>query len=167
MAKIALLLENAYQDLEVWYPTLRLRETGHEVVFVAPQAGETYMGKYGYPAVSDLAIADTKIDDFDAVIIPGGFAPDYMRRVPAMVEFVRDMWNADKVVAAICHGGWMLASAEIIEDKKLTSFFAIKDDLVHAGATWVDEETMVDGKLITARKPEDLPAFCKAILEAL
>ena len=167
MAKIALLLENAYQDLEVWYPALRLREAGHQVVFVAPKAEETYTGKYGYPAISDLAIAYAKPHNFDAVIIPGGFAPDYMRRAPGMVEFVRDMWNADKVVAAICHGGWMLASAEIVEGKKLTSFFAIKDDMVHAGANWVDEETVVDGKLITARKPEDLPVFCKAILNAL
>jgi protease I len=105
--------------------------------------------------------------DFDAVIIPGGYAPDIMRRYPDMVKLVRDAFEQGKVVASICHGGWMLASADILKGKTVTSFFAIKDDLVHAGATFVDLEVAVDGKLITSRKPEDLPAFCRAIIAAL
>jgi protease I len=105
--------------------------------------------------------------EFDAVVIPGGFAPDFMRRYPAMVSLVREAYLAGKVVAAICHGGWMLASAKILQGKTVTSFFAIRDDLEHAGATFVDVEVAVDKNLITSRQPEDLPAFCRAIMAAL
>ena len=105
--------------------------------------------------------------DFDGIVIPGGYAPDIMRRYPKMVQLVRDFHEAGKVVAAICHAGWMLASAEILENRKVTSFFAIKDDLIHAGADWVDQEVVVDGNLITSRKPDDLPAFMKATINAL
>jgi protease I len=105
--------------------------------------------------------------DFDGMVIPGGYAPDLMRRHPKMVQLVRDFNEAGKLVAAICHAGWMLASAEILQGKTVTSFFAIKDDLVHAGANWVDEEVVVDGNLVTSRKPDDLPAFMRAIIKAL
>uniref|UniRef100_A0A7C3SME8 Type 1 glutamine amidotransferase n=1 Tax=Desulfobacca acetoxidans TaxID=60893 RepID=A0A7C3SME8_9BACT len=165
--RVAVLVENLYQDLEVWYPLLRLKEEGAEVVTVGSGSAQTYTGKYGYPVAADQAASEVKAADFDAVVIPGGYAPDIMRRYPEMVKLVRDAYDLGKVVASICHGGWMLASAEILRGKTVTSFFAIKDDLVHAGAKFVDVEVAVDGNLITSRKPEDLPAFCRAIIAAL
>jgi len=165
--KIAVLLENLYQDLEVWYPYYRLKETGAEVFFVGLEKGKTYESKHGYPATAELGIADIRAKDFDAVVIPGGYAPDYMRRNQQMVAFVREMGKSGKIVAAICHAGWMLASANIIRGKRVTSFFAIKDDMVNAGAEWRDEEVVRDGNIITSRKPDDLPAFCRTVIEAL
>lgn len=165
--RVAVLVENLYQELEVWYPLLRLKEEGAEVVTVGSGSARTYTGKYGYPVEADKAAAEVKAADFDAVVIPGGYAPDIMRRYPEMVRLVREAFEQGKVVAAICHGGWMLASAEVLQGKTVTAFFAIKDDLVHAGANFVDVEVAVDGNLITSRKPEDLPAFCRAIIAAL
>lgn len=165
--RVAILAENLYQELEVWYPLLRLKEEGAEVVVVGSGSATEHTSKLGYPVAVDLTADQVKAADFDAVIIPGGYAPDIMRRYPAMVQFVRDMGQQGKVVAAICHGGWLLASAEIIAGRTVTSFFAIKDDLVHAGANYVDAEVVVDGNIITSRKPEDLPAFCRAIIQAL
>jgi protease I len=165
--RAAILAENLYQDQEVWYPLFRLKEEGADVVVVGSGSATTYTSKHGYPVDVDKAAREVKAQDFDAVIIPGGYAPDLMRRYPDMVKLVRDAFEQGKVVASICHGGWMLASADILKGKTVTSFFAIKDDLVHAGATFVDLEVAVDGKLITSRKPEDLPAFCRAIIAAL
>jgi protease I len=165
--RVAVLSENLYQDLEVWYPLLRLEEEGAEVVVVGSGSAKTYTSKHGYPVDVDKDAVQVKAADFDAVIIPGGYAPDLMRRYPEMVKLVREAFDQGKVVASICHGGWMLASADILKGKTVTSFFAIKDDLVHAGATFVDEEVTVDDNLITSRKPEDLPAFCRAIIAAL
>lgn len=163
--KIAILLEQIYQDLEVWYPYYRLKEEGAEVKFIAPKTDEEYIGKYGYPAKADIKIGTADPNNFDAVIIPGGFAPDFMRREPKMIDFVRQAHAKGKLIASICHGGWLLASADIIRNKKVTSFFAIKDDLINAGANYVDEEVVRDGNLITSRKPDDLPAFVKAIID--
>ena len=165
--RIAILVEDLYQELEVWYPLLRFRGAGAEVVVVGPGRAKVHTGKYGYPVEVDKSINEVKVGQFDAVIIPGGYAPDHLRRYPAMVKLVRDAALQGKVVAAICHGGWMLASAEVIQGKTVTAFFAIKDDLVHAGANFVDVEVAVDGNIITSRKPEDLPAFCRAIGAAL
>jgi len=128
---------------------------------------EIYTGKPGTEVTVDTSADQVAAADFDGIVIPGGYAPDLMRRYPKMVQLVRDLHAADKVVAAICHAGWMLASADILKDKTVTSFFAIKDDLVHAGAKWVDEQVVVDGKLITSRKPDDLPAFMPAVIKAL
>lgn len=164
--KIAILVEKMYQDLEVWYPHYRLQEAGIETAFVAPDGNER-IGKYGYPVTPDLTIADMNPVDFDGVIIPGGFAPDYMRRDDRMVDFVHDMDEEDKLIAAICHGGWMLASADIINNKKATSFSGIKDDMINAGANFVEKEVVKDDNLITARKPDDLPVFVQAIIEFL
>ena len=164
--KIAVLVENQYHVLEVWYPYLRLREAGIETILVG--TGQTdYKSKEGYSAREDLSIHKTKARDYDGVIIPGGFAPDHMRREPKMAAFVREIFDAGKLVAAICHGPWMMASADILKGKKATSFFAIKDDIVHAGAEYLDETVVVDNNLITSRNPYDLPAFCKAILKFL
>ena len=165
--KIALLAENFYEDLELWYPLLFFRWMGAEAVVVGTGSSDTYTSKHGYPVKVDKTAAQVKAVDFDAVIIPGGYAPDHMRRYPEMVALVREAFDQGKVVAAICHGPWMLASADILKGKTVTSFFAIKDDLVHAGATHVDQEVAVDGNIITSRKPGDLPAFCHAIAVAL
>ncbi len=165
--RIAIMLDNEYQELEVWYPLYRLREEGAKVTLVAPQAGKNYPSKLGYPCVSDVAAADVKGSDFDAVIVPGGWCPDYMRRSESMINFIRQCAAAKILLAAICHGGWMLCCTDSLRGKKATSFMAIKHDMMNAGANWVDEECVVDGNVITARKPDDLPAFCRAIIENL
>ena len=165
--KVIILVENHYQELEVWYPLLRLREEGAEVKVVGSGSAKTYFSKVGYPIDVDADAKNIKMANYDGVIIPGGYAPDIMRRYPEMVRLVRDAYKQDKVVAAICHGGWMLASADVLQGKKATCFYAIKDDLVNAGATYVDQEVVQDGNLITSRTPADLPAFCRAIIAAL
>jgi protease I len=165
--RIAVLVADQYQELEVWYPLLRFREDGAETIAVGAKAGQTYSSKKGYPVVADSSSADIDPAEFDAVVIPGGWAPDAMRQDERMVRFVRDMDRAGKVVAAICHAGWMLASADIVRGRKVTCFKAIKDDMVHAGGRYVDEEVAVDGSLITSRMPSDLPAFCREIGRAL
>ncbi len=146
---------------------LRFREAGAEVSVVGTGAKETYESKHGYPASADAAADDVTAGTFDAVVIPGGYAPDRMRRCKPMVKLVRDMFEQGKVVAAICHGGWMLVSAGVLTGKRATSFIAIRDDMVNAGAEWEDAEVVVDGNLITSRTPDDLPAFCRAIIEGL
>ena len=163
---IALLVENLYQEHELWYPYYRMKEEKAEVVLVGPSV-DTFTSKHGYPVQADRAASDVSIEDFDAVIIPGGYAPDYMRRDPAMVDLVRDAMTQRKIVAAICHAGWMLISAGVLDGREVTGFFAIKDDLVNAGAKYLDEEVVVDDRLITSRQPSDLPAFCRAIIEEL
>lgn len=164
--KMILLVEEIFNDQEFWYPYYRLKEAGAEVAVVGGKASE-YTGKSGTTAKAEFAASAVTAADYDGIVIPGGYAPDHMRRHPEMVELVRELFQLDRVVAAICHAGWMLASARILDGKKVTSFFAIKDDLIHAGAEWTDAEVVVDGKLITSRKPDDLPAFMKAILLAL
>lgn len=164
---IAILVEDQYQVLEIWYPWLRLRENGITVKLVGSGTKSVYGSKEGYPAKADCAITEVSANEFDGVIIPGGFAPDFMRRVPRMAQFVREVYDQNKIVAAICHGGWMLVSAGILKGKKATSFFAIKDDLIAAGANWSDQEVVVDRNLITSRKPEDLTAFTVEIIKQL
>ncbi len=165
--KVAVLVEDLYENLELWYPVLRLREEGAEVFIVGPKAGETYKSKEGYPAKADKAASEVSADEIDAVIVPGGYAPDRMRRHEAMVSLLREAAQKGKIVAAICHGGWMLAEADILRGRTVTSFFAIKTDLINAGANWVDKEVVRDGNIITSRVPSDLPAFMRAIIEAL
>ena len=165
--KVAVLVEDAYQVLEVWYPYLRLREAGIETVLVGTGAKKEYGSKEGYPAREEISIKDVKEADFTGVVIPGGYAPDILRRYNDVNNFVRDMYEKKKVVAAICHGGWVLVSAGILKGKKATAFSAIKDDMVNAGAEFIDKEVVVDGNLITSRNPYDLPAFCKEIIKQL
>lgn len=165
--KILIMVEIQYNDREFWYPYYRLLEEGAEVVVVSPFAGKLYNGAAGIPAKSDIAAEDVNVNTYDGLVIPGGYAPDHMRRYPAMVKVVTDMVNANKMVAAICHAGWMLASAGILKGRTVTGFFAIKDDLVNAGARYVDADAHVDGKIVTSRTPDDLPAFLKAIIKTL
>lgn len=166
--KIAVLAEDNYNLLELWYPLIRLREAGAEVSVVGREKGKVHTSdKVGFPVTADMAAADARSADFDAVIVPGGYAPDLMRRNQAMLNLVKETHQQGKVVAAICHAGWVLASAAIARGKRLTSVAAIKDDMVNAGATWVDEPVVRDGKLITSRRPDDLPFFCREIIAAL
>ncbi|MFH1201714.1 MAG: type 1 glutamine amidotransferase domain-containing protein [Candidatus Omnitrophota bacterium] len=166
MRKVAVLIEDLYQVLEVWYPYLRLREEGIQTVLVGT-GKKTYKSKDGYPAEEELSIKKAKADDFDAVVIPGGYAPDILRRYAEVNNFVIDMYKKKKLVATICHGGWVLVSAGILRGKKVTGFYAIKDDLINAGAKFIDKEVVVDGNLITSRNPYDLPAFCTEIIKKL
>lgn len=165
--RVAVLVEQQYQEMEVWYPVYRLREAGCKVTLVGPEANQTYPSKMGYPAKSDRAAKDVKADDFDVVVIPGGFAPDFLRRHEAVLRLVSDMAEQGKVLAAICHGPWVLCSTQALKGKKATCFFAIKDDVSNAGARYVDAEVVRDGNLITSRKPDDLPAFLQNILQAV
>ena len=165
--KIAIMVDEMYQVLEVWYPYYRFREAGLEVNLVAAEAQKTYPSKEGYPCVSDVAAGQARAEDYDCMLVPGGFAPDFMRRSAEVIKFANEMVNADKIIAAICHGGWLLCSTQAYKGKTATCFKAIKDDIINAGADYVDAECMVDGNLITSRKPDDLPAFCTAILNAL
>jgi protease I len=165
--RIAILAEDNYQELELWYPLLRLKEAGAQVTVVGREKGLIHTSKHGYEVTADIAASEVNPNDYDAIVIPGGYAPDLMRRNPAMVGLVKDAYHKGKVVAAICHAGWMLASADIIRGKRLTSFYSIKDDMVNAGANWVDEPVVRDGRLITSRIPQDLPFFCREIISAL
>jgi protease I len=165
--RIAVLAADLYQEMEIWYPLLRFREDGAETVAVGAEAGKTYTSKKGYPVVADKSIAEVSAKDFDAVVIPGGWAPDALRQDERVLKFVREMDQAGKIVAAICHAGWVLCSADILRGRRATCFKAIKDDVIHAGATYVNEEVAVDGNLITSRVPTDLPAFCREIVKAL
>ncbi len=164
---VAILVADLYEDLELWYPFYRLREEGFRVWLIGTEEGCIYKSKHGYPARADQAAIDAIIDEFDAVVIPGGYAPDHMRRDPAMVKFVADAVRDGKTVAAICHGAWMLCSAGVLSGRRATSFSAIRADLMNAGADWVDEEVVRDNNLITSRTPADLPAFMRTIIKDL
>lgn len=164
--KVAVLVEDKYQVLEVWYPYLRLREEGIETVLVGT-GQKQYQSKEGYPAEEELSIKKADPKKIDGVIIPGGYAPDYLRRYNEINNFVKNLSESGKLVAAICHGGWVLVSAGILQNRKATSFMAIKDDMVNAGVQYVDQEVVVDKNLITSRNPYDLPAFCREIITFL
>jgi protease I len=165
--KVIIPVEQMFNDLEFWYPYYRLKEAGAQVTVVGSGSAERYNGKSGTTIKVDANADQVKVSEFDGIVIPGGYAPDHMRRYPEMIALVKYLFEDRKTVAAICHAGWMLASAKILEGRNVTSFFAIKDDLIHAGANWIDEEVVVDGNLITSRKPDDLPAFMKAVITAL
>ena len=165
--RVAVLTELKYEDLELWYPALRLQEAGAEVVLVGTDAGATYLSKHGYPAKADKGIDEVAASDFDGVVVPGGFSPDYMRRNVGFRDLVREAVEAGKPVAAICHGPWMLCSAKVLKGRRATSFFSIREDMENAGADWVDEAVVVDGPVITSRTPKDLIPFTLALMKAL
>jgi len=164
--RVLILADDIYEDMELWYPKIRLTEAGAEVV-VAGVEKRTYHGKHGYPVEADGKIADYKPEDFDCVVVPGGYAPDKLRRSKAVLDFVRKMHEGGKVVAAICHAAWVPISAGIVKGKTMTCFSAIKDDLVNAGAKFVDKSVVVDGAIVTSRTPDDLPDFLRAIIGLL
>jgi protease I len=157
-------VEDVYEDLELWYPKLRLIEAGATVVTAGPEAGALYRGKNGYPCRADASIADVVAGDFDGVVVPGGFMPDRLRRDRQVLELVRQFASAGKLVAAICHGGWIPISAGVYRDVRVTGSAGIKDDLINAGAIWEDAAVVVDRHFVSSRKPDDLPDFCRGIL---
>lgn len=162
--RFLVLVGDDYEDLELWYPKLRLTEAGAGVTVAGPGAGQKYLGKHGYPCVSDAAISGLSADEFAGIVIPGGWMPDRLRRDRVVLDLVRSFAGAKKLVASICHGPSINVSAGICAGLRMTSSLAIKDDLVNAGANWVDEAAVVDGFSITSRTPSDLPAFCRAML---
>lgn len=164
---IAIFVDTAYQEMEVWYPYFRFLEAGAKCVFVGAEAGKVYTSKVGYPVTAQLSYDALNPNAFDGVVVPGGYAPDHIRRHAKANRFVRDMDEQGKLVASICHGPWVLCSAGILSGRRATCFFAIKDDVVNAGADYVDAEVVVDRNLVTSRKPEDLPAFCRAAIHVL
>ena len=167
MKKIAILIEDLFDDKELIYPYYRMQEEGFQVDLIGAEKNFSYKSKFGMPLKSDLASRDISAKDYDAVIIPGGFSPDYMRRTQATVDFVKDMNALKKPVAAICHGPWLMISSCDLKGRKLTGFHSVRIDIENAGATYLDQEVVVDGNLITSRTPKDLPAFTKAIIKSL
>jgi protease I len=164
--RVIVLAEDLYEDLELWYPVLRLREEGAEVV-IAGTGAQDYKGKNGYPVSADTSADKASAADFDAIVIPGGYAPDRLRRYPAVLSLVRDMFERGRIVAAICHAAWVPISAGIMRGRRATCFSGIKDDVINAGAQYEDSEVVRDGNLITSRQPSDLGAFCREIIGAL
>lgn len=165
--KVIALVDHEFEDLEHWYPVYRLREEGAQVDLVGPEANKTYKGKYGVPAITDYAFTDINADEYDGILVPGGWAPDTLRRYPEVLEFLRIMDKAEKPIGQICHAGWVLVSADILRGKKVTSTPGIKDDMTNAGAEWVDEAVVVDGHVISSRRPPDLPPYMKAYADKL
>jgi protease I len=168
MAKVAFIVDQMFEDSELRVPYDRVRAAGHEAVVIGQQAGKELVGKRGQEKVTaERAIADVSPAEFDALVIPGGYSPDHLRTSIKMVNFTRELFNAGKPVAAICHAGWLLVEAEIADGRTLTSWPSIKTDLINAGARWIDREVVEDENLITSRKPEDLDAFCSALLRQI
>lgn len=165
MARVAFLVDEMFEDSEFRVPYDRVRSAGHEAVIVGLAAGKELVGKRGKEKITtERAAEDVSVDELDAIVIPGGYSPDHVRTSPAAVGLVKDAFTQGKPVAAICHAGWVLAEADIVDGRTLTSWPSIKTDLLNAGARWVDREVVEDGNLITSRKPDDLPAFCDALL---
>lgn len=165
--RVAVLIADLYEDSELIYPYYRLLEEGHEVDLVGCEAGVEHHGKRGTSMTSTAAAPNVNASDLDALVVPGGYSPDHMRRCRALVDLVRQVGQSGKPVGAICHGPWMLVSAGLLDGRTATSFFSIRDDVINAGAHWVDEETVRDGNLITARSPADLPSFMRAFLDVM
>jgi len=158
---------DAYEDLELWYPKLRLEEAGGHVTVAGKMQGRTYAGKHGYPCTSDAAIADMEASDFHGVLLPGGWMPDALRRDEKVLDLVREFSAHGKLVAAICHGGWIAISAGVYRGVRVTGSPGIKDDLMNAGAIWEDTQVVVDRHFVSSRKPADLPAFMTGVIEVL
>lgn len=165
--RIAVLAEANYEDLELWYPLLRLREAGAEAFVVGTGSSTSYMSKHGYPVKVDAEADTVDASQFDAVIVPGGWAPDRLRRYPSVLRLVKDADDQGKIIGAICHGASVLISAQILKGRTLTCVKAIRDDVVNAGANFVDREVVRDGNLVTSRTPEDLPAWGAALVAAI
>ncbi|PYJ83800.1 MAG: protease [Verrucomicrobia bacterium] len=159
-------VDDLYEDLELWYPKFRLEEAGYDTRLAALEL-KTFRGKHGYPAAADMTVSDVKSADFRGLLIPGGFMPDKLRREPKVLSLTREFFEHGKLVAFICHGGWIPVSAKILKGKRATGSPGIKDDLENAGATWVDEPVVIDGSLISSRTPKDLPPFAAAMVDFL
>lgn len=167
MDSILFFVDEIYEDLELWVPKMRMEEAGFKTVVAGFEAHKTYLGKHGYPCKSDLSFDQVQASLFKGLIIPGGYAPDKLRRYPKALEIVRAMDSAQKPIAFICHAGWVPISAKILKGKRVTGFYAIRDDLENAGARYEDKAVVIDGHLVSSRTPSDLPQFCKALLTLL
>ncbi|MGD9473463.1 MAG: type 1 glutamine amidotransferase domain-containing protein [Eubacteriaceae bacterium] len=165
--KIIALISKDFEDLELWYPVLRLREEGAVVHIVGDQAGKTYIGKYGVPCVSDYSFTDINPDDYDGILVPGGWAPDALRRFPEVIALVKNMDARKRAIGQICHAGWVLISAGVLNGKNVTSTPGIKDDMKNAGATWHDVPSIIDGHIISSRRPPDLPEYMRDYIKVL
>lgn len=166
MKKILTLVDESFEDLELWYPVYRLREEGCTVDLAAKQAG-LYHGKYGVPCQVDMAFDEVDPDDYDGLLVPGGWAPDKLRRFPVVLDIVRKMNADNKVIGEICHAGWVLISAGILKGKKVTSTVGIRDDMTNAGAEWLNVDSVVDGNIVSAQVPSSLPAYMKDYIRVL
>lgn len=166
MKKILQLVSDDFEDLELWCPVMRLREEGFQVDLVAEKPGK-YHGKYGVPCEVELSFKDVDPGDYDGVLVPGGWAPDKLRRFPEVLNIIRKMDEQKKLIGEICHAGWVLCSAGVLKGRKVTSTPGIKDDMENAGASWFDEALVVDGNIISARRPPDIPEYSKALVEFL
>ncbi|MGB9553153.1 MAG: type 1 glutamine amidotransferase domain-containing protein [bacterium] len=166
MKKVGLLIADLFNEFEVIYPYYRLKEAGYEVLLIGPEARE-YHSKFGLPLQAEAKAAEVDPNELVGILVPGGFAPDFMRRDPLTIDLVRKVHESGKPVAAICHAGWVIISAGIVKGRKVTGFMAVRDDLINAGGKYLDEPVVVDGNLITSRKPEDLPLFMKEFLGKL
>lgn len=162
--RVLILTGDVYEDLELWYPKLRLIEAGAEVVVAGPEAATGYTGKNGYPCASDVSFREVDASEFAALVVPGGFMPDKVRRDPVVLELVRSFDGASKPIAAICHGGWIPISAGVYRGVRVTGSPGIKDDLINAGANFEDAAVVVDGHHVSSRRPDDLPDFCRALI---
>lgn len=165
--KVLQLIEHHFEDLELWYPVLRMREAGLQVVIAGEKAQETYIGKYGVPAVAGCSFRQIDTYEYDALLVPGGWAPDKLRRYPEVIKLVQEFDAAKKPIGQICHAGWVLISAKILRGKKVTSTPGIRDDMENAGAVWLDEPAVVDGHIISSRRPPDLPQYMQAFTKIL
>ena len=164
MKRILCFIDDHFEDLELWYPVLRCREAGFQVDIAGQEAGHVYTGKYGVPAAAEVSYETVKAADYDGLLVPGGWAPDKLRRSEAVLNLTREFSAAGKPIGHICHAGWVLASAGIVDGYTMTSTPGIKDDLIHAGAKWVDKEAVTDRNIVSARRPPDLPAYMRAYL---
>ncbi len=167
MKSILLFADDIYEDMELWYPKIRMEEAGFKTVVAGAEAAKVYNGKHGYPCKTEISYEQVKVDSFAGLVIPGGYAPDKMRRYPKALEIVRHFNEAKKPIGFICHAGWVPISAKILRGKHVTGFVAIKDDLENAGALYADKPVVVDGHLVSSRTPADLPHFCKTLLQLL
>jgi protease I len=165
--KIISLVHHDFEDLELWYPILRLKEEGAIVHLAGEKANETYIGKYGVPAISDYEYGSINVREYDAILVPGGWAPDKIRRFPEVLSLLQSMEENKKPIGQICHAGWVLISAKILQGKNVTSTPGIKDDMENAGATWIDEPVVVDGNLVSSRRPPDLPDYLRELINVI
>ena len=165
--KVIALVDEEFEDLELWYPIYRVREEGAIVHLVGPEKGKKYIGKYGVPAEAEYAFDEVSSADYDGILVPGGWAPDKLRRYEKVISLVREMDAAGKPIGQICHAGWVLISAKILQGRTVTSTPGIRDDMENAGSTWVDEAVVVDGHIVSARRPPDLPPYGKAFCDLL
>jgi len=167
MRQILAIIHDSFEDLELWYPVIRLREEGYKVILAGEEKGKSYIGKYGVPAVADISYEEIDAQEYDGLVIPGGWAPDKLRRFSSVLETVRAMHKASKPIAQICHAGWVTISAGILEGTHVTSTPAIRDDMENAGAVWEDKDVVVDKHIVSSRRPPDLPIYVKSFIEIL